>query len=276
MKKCCVCKIEKSLEHFGKLTSSRDGFKYDCKDCRKEYRITNNSRIQEKNKKYYEDNKDRLLIQNRDYRENNKNTISEQRKEYRNREENKVRIKQKNKDYLPIRKMKIKEKRKLDINFKLGEILRSKIHKMLKNKHTSYTKYIGCDVNWLKKWLQFRFDDNMNWNNLGTYWQIDHILPIHKFNLEIESEIHICFHWTNLQPLEATENRQKSDKILLHYYLNNIVNINRFNNTNTQYLGYETLNESLKWLRIELKYRKNPSYEDISIISEIGNPQPSL
>lgn len=276
MKTCYICKLEKSTDCFGKLKNSNDGFRYDCKDCRREYRIQNNVHIQEKNKKYYADKKDDILSKNKIYREQHKIEIGEQRKEYRNREENKVRIKQKNKEYLPIRKMKIKEQRKTDLNFKLGEILRSKIHKMLKNQKTSYAKYIGCDVEWLKKWLEFRFNENMNWENLGSYWQIDHILPIHGFDFAKETDIRVCFHWTNLQPLTGTENREKSDKLLLHYYFNNIVNINRFNSKNTHYLGYEALNESLKWLRVELRYRKNPSYEDVSNTSEIGNPQPSL
>jgi hypothetical protein len=276
MKSCYICKLEKSLDCFGKLKNSRDGLRYDCKDCRKEYRIKNNVHIQEKNKKYYEDKKDDMLSKNKIYREQHKTEICEQRKEYRTREENKVRIKQKNKEYLPIRKMKIKEKRKTDLNFKLGEILRSKIHKMLKNQKTSYTKYIGCDVEWLKKWLEFRFDENMKWDNLGSYWQIDHILPIHGFDFAKETDIRVCFHWTNLQPLTGTENREKGKKLALHYYFNNIVNINRFNSKNTQYLGYEALNESLKWLRVELRYRKNPSYEDVLNTSKIGNPQPSL
>ena len=43
-----------------------------------------------------------------------------------------------------------------------------------------------------------------------------------------------------------------------------------------QYLGYQTVNESLQWLRLELRYGKNPPYEDVITTSEIGNPQPSL
>ena len=39
-------------------------------------------------------------------------------------------------------------------------------------------------------------------------------------------------------------------------------------------IGYQALNESLKWLRMELRYGKNPSYKDVQT-SEIGNPQPS-
>jgi len=275
-KKCCKCHNDKVLECFGKLKKSKDGLRYDCNECRKEYRQAMLEHVKEKNKSYYDKNKESLLSKNKNYRDHNKDSINQQRKEYRNRDDVKKHIQIKQKEYLPIRKEKIKEKRKTDLNFQLSEILRSKLHKILNNRKTSYSKYIGCEMEFLKKWLEFRFDKNMNWQNLGSYWQIDHILPIHGFNMKNETDIKICFHWTNLQPLQSTENRQKSDKLKLHYYFNNIVNINRFNKTHTQFLGYEILNESLKWLRIELRNRKNAPYEDITKISEVGNPQPSL
>jgi hypothetical protein len=60
----------------------------------------------------------------------------------------------------------------------------------------------------------------------------------------------------------------------LHYYFNNIVNVNRFNYKYTDFLGYQTLNESLKWLRIKLRYGKKPTY-DGKKMPEIDNPQPS-
>ena len=45
-----------------------------------------------------------------------------------------------------------------------------------------------------------------------------------------------------------------------------------------QFLGYQALNESLKWLRDnQLRYGNNPSYDlDLMKSNEIGNPQPSL
>jgi len=49
----------------------------------------------------------------------------------------------------------------------------------------------------------------------------------------------------------------------------------RFNKKHAQNMGYETLNESLQWLRLELRYRKNAPYDDVNT-SEIDNPQPSL
>jgi len=274
-KQCCKCKIVKKLNDFGKLKSSKDGLRYDCKECRKQYRIDANEQIKQKQNKYYAENKKELLEKSKQYRLLNNIKINEQRKEYRNRPDVKSHIQQKNKDYLPIKKEKIKLKRKIDKNFQLSEILRSKIHKMLKNQYTSYIKLIGCDIEFLKKWIEFRFDTYMNWNNLGSYWQIDHILPINKFDLTKLENAQICFHWTNLQPLPSRENISKSNKILLHYYFNNIVNINRFNQINKQFMGYQTLNESLKWLRLELRYGKNATHNDVSITSKIDNPQPS-
>ena len=176
---------------------------------------------------------------------------------------------------MPKKKEQIKIKRKTNLNFKISEIIRSKIHKMLKNQKTSYLTLLGCDLDFFKKWMEFQFVDNMKWSNLGEIWQIDHILPISKFDFSNENEKKICFHWTNMQPLSSNENRSKSSKIELHYYFNNLVNVNRFNNFNKQYLGYQNLNESLNWLRTKLRYGDNPS-DDYTKVYEIGNQQPRL
>ena len=275
-KTCCKCKISQDISNFGKLKSSLDGLRYDCKCCRKIYRENNKNKINLKLKMYYKENKEQLLKKNKEYRKNNIETIKKQRQEYRNRPEIKIHIKQKNKEYLPIKKEKIKEKRKIDNNFKLSEILRSKIHKILKNKKTSYQNTIGCDILFLIKWIEFRFDDKMTWDNLGTYWQIDHIIPISVFDFNNEINKNICFHWTNLQPLTSQQNKEKSNKIQLHYYFNNIVNINRFHKKNNRFLGYQTIRESILWLKKNyFRYGENPTDKD-AITSEIGNQQPSL
>ena len=262
MKQCCKCKNEKQVTDFGKLKSSVDGLRYDCNDCRKEYREKNRLIIKSKQNEYYENNKQDLLNKNKLYRIHNQESIRIQRKEYRSRDKVKEHIALKNKEYLPKKKEQIKIRRKTDLNFQLSEVLRSKIHKMLKNKNTTYTSVLGCDLEFFKSWIQFRFDSEMAWDNFGTLWQIDHILPISLFNLKNTNEIKTCFHWTNLQPLYSDQNRLKSNKLELHHYFNNIVNVNRFNKYYTQYLGYQNLNESLNWLRSKLRYGENPSDED--------------
>lgn len=276
MKKCCKCKEEKELVMFGKLKASPDGLRYDCNECRKKYRQENKDKIKLKQDEYYKANKERLNDNAKEYRLAHSEEIKAQRRQYRNREDIKNHIKEKNKEYLPIRCQRIKEKRINNQEFRLSEILRSKIHKMVKGSETSYKDLIGCDSSWFKKWIEFRFDEHMNWDNLGTYWQIDHILPISKFNHKNPNESKICFHWTNLQPLHKTENREKTNNIQLHYYFNNLVSVIRFNSIHKEFLGYQALRESIMWLRYELRYGNNATYDEDQKSSEIDNPHPSL
>jgi len=67
---------------------------------------------------------------------------------------------------------------------------------------------IGCSVNELKKWLELKFQEGMTWDNYGK-WHIDHIKPCCKFNLADIDDQKKCFHYTNLQPLWAKDNRKK-------------------------------------------------------------------
>jgi len=273
-KTCCKCKHVQSVSEFGKLAKSPDGLRYDCRSCRKDYRECNKDKINQKLKAYYQEHKDVLLVQNREYRLANKDVINIQRKEYRNRPDVKEHIKQKQREYLPKRKADMKNKYSNDINYRLRVTIRSKLWEALKKgKQHSSLSYLGCDLEFFKQWIEFRFDENMTWENWGSYWHIDHILPINAFKDNHDTN-KFCFHWTNLQPLTAFENQSKGDKLQLHYYFNNIVNIVRFNNKYRQFLGYQAVNESLQWLRMELRYGKNPPHEDVQT-SEIGNPQPS-
>lgn len=276
MKTCYKCKREQTIEQFGKLKCSKDGLRYDCKTCRKDYREQNRETINAKLNDYYKANKEDLLIRNKLYREQHKDEINQQRKEYRNREVVKEHIKIKQKEYLPIRKEQIKERRKTDLNFQIQEVIKNKIHKFLKNRKTSYAELIGCDLAFFKKWMEYRFDEKMCWENFGKVWQIDHILPLSLFDMTNELDKKVCFHWTNLQPLNSIENRSKSNKLQLHYYFNNLVSIFRFNKSKREYLGYQTVNESLQWLRTKLRNGENAPYESDLSPDEIDNQQPSL
>ena len=63
----------------------------------------------------------------------------------------------------------------------------------------------------LKEHLENQFDENMNWDNYGSYWHIDHIVP--QAALSYDSMDHpnflACWDLQNLQPLSAEENTAK-------------------------------------------------------------------
>jgi 5-methylcytosine-specific restriction endonuclease McrA len=54
----------------------------------------------------------------------------------------------------------------------------------------------------------------MSWDNYGTYWHIDHIIPCSNFDFSDPIQQKECFNYTNLQPLEAKANIKKSNKMI--------------------------------------------------------------
>lgn len=74
---------------------------------------------------------------------------------------------------------------------------------------------VGYSTAQLKRHLEKQFTPEMNWENYGSYWQIDHKIPIAAFNYEKPEDIDFlrCWHLKNLRPLEKIENIKKGAKI---------------------------------------------------------------
>ena len=75
-------------------------------------------------------------------------------------------------------------------------------------KTKSSIKYLGCDINTFIRHMEKKLIDDMTWDNI----HIDHIKPVSRFNLDLEEEFNKCCHYTNLQPLHAKDNLNKSNK----------------------------------------------------------------
>ena len=83
---------------------------------------------------------------------------------------------------------------------------------MLKGvKGFSTMELTGCELPFLKGYLEAKFTEGMTWENHGD-WHIDHIQPCCSFDLKEEEEQQKCFHYTNLQPLWASDNLTKGGK----------------------------------------------------------------
>ena len=69
----------------------------------------------------------------------------------------------------------------------------------------STLKFLGYTERELIEHLESKFEDGMNWENYGSYWHIDHIIPQSWF-------IKKCWSLENLQPLKAFDNMSKGNK----------------------------------------------------------------
>ena len=121
----------------------------------------------------------------------------------------KKRWREKSKDYYNNYQ---KERSKNDLDFKMRNNLRSRVRAALKyqsaSKDLGTAKLVGCTMARLRAHLERQFKDGMSWDNHGD-WHIDHIKPCVAFDLTDPKQQRECFHYTNLQPLWASENQSK-------------------------------------------------------------------
>ena len=78
--------------------------------------------------------------------------------------------------------------------------------KILKTKKN--IEYLGCSIEYFHDYIKSKMTEEMTFENI----EYDHIKPISVFDLENEEEFMICCHYTNIQPLLATDNHKKSNK----------------------------------------------------------------
>lgn len=201
-KKCKDCCKVLSIKDFykGRISSSgKQTYQPRCKECHKsksiEWRDLNPLQYKNIRGEYNSKNQEKI----REYSKNYDSTNS-QKKYY---------IKNKSK-FLNYKK----KKRKEDPLFKLKENIRKRIYSCLRFNVKGKIKYLGCSVEEYKLYLEQQFNNNMNWDNYGDYWEIDHIKPLFTFNLEIECNLYEAFHYSNTRPLEKTLNQSRPKKFI--------------------------------------------------------------
>lgn len=96
--------------------------------------------------------------------------------------------------------------------------MRTRIYYLLKEipgkSRPRTSEVIGCTGRELKKHLEDQFTPEMCWENYGTYWHVDHIIPLASAGEDVERLVMLC-HYTNLQPLSAKENLRKGSKLIV-------------------------------------------------------------
>ena len=78
----------------------------------------------------------------------------------------------------------------------------------------SWKKLVNYPIEDLIKHLEKQFDEKMNWDNYGSYWEVDHIKPksLFKYVNPEEPNFQECWALKNIQPLERIENRRKGNR----------------------------------------------------------------
>jgi hypothetical protein len=215
-KQCGSCKTMKGFEDFRLCTEKRPSrskkgdIKYRCSMCLECERRMARER--------YHNKREECLAKAKEYKQKNKEVLKEKRKDYL--AQNKEYIKERYKLYCQnnrslILKIAKEYRENNSLNVRLRKNFKSRIIENIKKNKTT-TDYLGSTIQEVKKWLEFNFQDYMNWDNYGEVWHIDHTLPVSRFDLTKDIDIYMCFNWKNLMPLHKDTNIKKHDHIW-HY-----------------------------------------------------------
>lgn len=237
-KVCSKCGEWKPLSEYHKDKTAKDGKRSSCGDC-----------VKVKNAKWRAENPDKSKAAAENYRANNPEKSRESAKRTRDkrgseitaeynkkwkeenpeyfieyRSANKEKRREYNKEWHRANpeKSKAKQKRNHQNNrtspgARLAVNIKSSMWKVLKKgaKRGRRTfDLLGYSINDLRSHLESLFGDGMTWENYGD-WHVDHKIPIAAFNFETpeDTDFKRCWALSNLQPLWATENLSKSDKL---------------------------------------------------------------
>lgn len=199
MKYCNNCKTWKEEIEFPKRSKSKDGLSSKCKACHKTY----NDAHKEQHKQYYRAHREQKLKYAKEYREQNLNEINKKKREhyYDNRERITAERREK---YLIYKNNSI---------YKLNRIMSKSIWDALKGLKADrhWENIVEYTLEELKEHLESQFNENMTWDNMGNYWEIDHIVPKNQFQYKTEQDIEfkICWSLLNLRPLEKIANKSR-------------------------------------------------------------------
>jgi hypothetical protein len=104
-----------------------------------------------------------------------------------------------------------KQRGKFDRNIKTG------MHRSIKFKRSGkWEKIVNYSFTDLMLHLESLFDSSMNWNNYGSYWCIDRIIPtsVYRYSNVKNSEFQKCWSIKNCRPLSIKESVKKKNFII--------------------------------------------------------------
>jgi hypothetical protein len=174
-KYCKYCAIDQPENEFRKN-------RLKCKDCERVAGVIDGKTDQRKQEKsdWATNNKPQMgILQNSSY------------------EKNKLKIRAKNSA----------KYHDINSNFKIIKTYRIALATILSGRNNS-SSALNFSRDTLVKWVSHQFDDEMTFENYGTNWTIDHVIPLKTIDEHPELQ-DMIFEWTNLMPVNKKYNMTK-------------------------------------------------------------------
>jgi hypothetical protein len=191
LKPCDKCEINKSIDKYRKYTDREDSYSKTCKRClneqdkirKKNMRIKKSETFMSKCEKCEEEKALKEFAKLKKFYKKKiciscyPQFLTEQKNEW------------------------CKNEKLTNINYRLKKSLAARLRSVIV-KNDSTMNYIGCNIQYLREWFEYNFTCEMDWDNYGSLWSMDHIIPVCKFDLTNDIDMLKCWNWSNLMPVQ--------------------------------------------------------------------------
>ncbi len=101
--------------------------------------------------------------------------------------------------------LRFREKRKWQIS----------LRRYVLDKHicVAYAPYFGLDVENMRQWFEYQFQNGIGWDDFGKMWQFDHIIPVTYFDFSDEAELKMCWNFTNIRVELFQKNKDRGNRL---------------------------------------------------------------
>ena len=190
------------------------------------WRENNKEKIKESSRKRYVTHREQVINANLKWRSNNKAKVTEIARKWR--EVNKIRYetlrdiwRQENVDKVRLYRRISEKRRRSDARNRISMNISRSIRTHIKGnkKGACWESIVGFTSDELRRHLEKRFSPGMTWDNYGTFWNIDHIVPISAFNFSSQGDhdFTLCWSLKNLRPLKVSENNKKRARVAIPF-----------------------------------------------------------
>lgn len=182
---CSRCKQKLGRDMFYVDYASLDGLSYWCKSCQHDYDLSRREVQRQLGREKYDSEKAMK------YYYNNRDKIMQKTKERQ------------------------KQRRQTDLKYVIDHTMQTLLNSIVKAKRQnspSLVERCGYTAQQLLEHLEKQFTPEMNWDNYGSYWEIDHIKPKYSFNYTSynDKQFKECWSLFNLRPLSVKENQSRN------------------------------------------------------------------
>jgi len=82
-----------------------------------------------------------------------------------------------------------------------------------KNISTGYAFYFGLSIEQFRNWIELQFTPGLNWDEFGSAWQFDHIVPLAYFDFSNEEDLILCWNFVNIRVARLEQNKPVNTRI---------------------------------------------------------------